>query len=292
MSFGQPQRREASPGYGCEGLGPHRRSAPAGFCPIPSDLQFPEAPGAGPGAAVASSRGCGAAAGGAAAAAERSGDCPRGCPDGRAAPAASALSAGGTRRSLALSALRGMPEEPHSPLKDAVTGGEKATRGVPHQETPSNQKKKKSVTDKALRARLRIRSHGLTHPPPAHTGAFLPKLRNSRHTCRRQTSAMPICNGEGRNGGCLPAGQGRPDKGLPAAAPLRPRGPGRLLGREAPRQPSPRPRAACVEGHGRRGRGAGGGGADLTLLKCHTLMGMENVNFLCIPGTIPWGGDL
>lgn len=123
-------------------------------------------------------------------------------------------------------------------------------------------------------------------PPHTHTHrAFLPKLRNSQRICRRQTSSMPNCNREGRKGGCLPPGH---DKRLPVAAPLWDHSPRRLLGSEAPQHPSPRPWAACTEGQRRRGAER----RDLTLLKCHTLMGMENVNFLCIPGTIPWGGDL
>lgn len=84
----------------------------------------------------------------------------------------------------------------------------------------------------------------------------------------------------------LPAKAGR--SGVPAAAPLRAGPLGRPSGRAAPQQRSPWPRAARTEGQ----RRWGAEGGDLTLLKCHTLMGMENVNFLCIPGTIPWGGDL
>lgn len=69
-------------------------------------------------------------------------------------------------------------------------------------------------------------------------------------------------------------GQGRPARGSPQPA----HSPGPLMGREAP----------SVSG---KAAEAVGGGSDL-ILNCHTLMGMENVNFLCIPGTIPWGGDL
>lgn len=103
---------------------------------------------------------------------------------------------------------------------------------------------------------------------------FSPKLRESRHIRRRETSAVPVC----KRGGCgrwLPPSRPRQaGQGVPAAAPLR---------------ASP---SSAARGPGQRARRWGAEGGGLTLLKCHTLMGMENVDFLCIPGTTPWGGDL
>lgn len=95
---------------------------------------------------------------------------------------------------------------------------------------------------------------------------------------------MQICTRDGRRAGCLPPGPGVPVKGSPRQH----RSPGRLSGRKAPSSSAPG-RQRAQKGSGAEGLGCVG---DLTLLGCYTLMGMENVNFLCIPGTIHRGGDL
>lgn len=90
LSFGQPQGVAAPPGYGCEGLGPQRRSVP----PPPRFLPNSEPP--------RGSRGGWPGHGGLPAEGVRSGESLRVRTDGRAAPAASALSRGGTGRAAPL----------------------------------------------------------------------------------------------------------------------------------------------------------------------------------------------